>query len=87
MSGFAAQGQLRDLSRNFPVPEYGRYAKESSHTDENGIISLPGPVPDRLRRKAAISAAAAGAVGIGLFIRRRRSRRHQVKEPEWRQVA
>jgi len=87
MFGFAAQGQLRDLSRNFPVPEYGRYMKESARTDENGIISVPEPVPDRLRRKAAISAVAVGAVGIGFFIRRRRSRRRGIKEPEWRQVA
>ena len=87
MSGFAAQGQLRDLSRNFPVPEYGRYVLEPVRTDENGIISLPAPVPDRLRRKAALSAAAAGAVGLALFLRRRRSRRGLVKEPGWKQVA
>jgi glyoxylase-like metal-dependent hydrolase (beta-lactamase superfamily II) len=87
MFGYAPQGQLRDLSRNFPVPEYGRYALEPARTDENGIISLPPPVPDRLRRKAALSAAAAGAVGIAFFLRRRRSRRRSIKEPEWREVA
>ena len=87
MSGFAAQGQLRDLSRHFLVPQYGRYVLESAHTDEQGIISLPEPVPDRLRRKAAVSAAAAGAIGIALFVRRRRSRSRSVKEPGWKQVA
>lgn len=87
MFGFAAQGQLRDLSRRFPVPEYGRYTKEAALADENGIISLPEPVPDRLRRKAVFSAAAAGAVGVALWARSRRSKRHAGAETSWKQVA
>ncbi|HET9181386.1 MAG TPA: MBL fold metallo-hydrolase [Candidatus Angelobacter sp.] len=87
MFGFAAQGQLRDLSRNFPVPFYGRYTKQAAVTDENGIISLPEPVPDRLRRKAVFSAAAAGAVGITFWVRSRRSKRSRGAETRWEQVA
>lgn len=87
MFGFAAQGQLRDLSRKFPVPIYGRYAKEAAMTDENGIISLPEPVPDRLRRKAIFSAAAAGAVGVTFWVRSRRSKKSAVNETSWQQVA
>jgi hypothetical protein len=87
MSGFAAQGQLRDLSRNFPVPEHGRYAREAAWTDENGIISLPPPVPDPVRRKAVLSAAAAGAIGVALWARSRRARKAGKSEPGWQQVA
>lgn len=87
MSGFAAQGQLRDLSRHFPVPEYGRYVKEAARTDESGVASLPPPVADPLKRRAALSAAAAGAVGVTLWIRSRRSRRNVSGEAGWQQVA
>jgi len=87
MSGFAAQGELRDLSRSFPVPDYGRYTREAAVADENGIISLPAPVPDRLRRKAVFSAIAAGAIGVTLWVRSRRSKRHPGAETMWKQVA
>ncbi len=87
MSGFAAQGELRDLSRNFPVPEHGRYAREAAWTDENGVASLPPPVSDPVRRKAVLSAAAAGAVGIALWARSRRNKKTNKAEPGWKQVA
>lgn len=87
MSGYAAQGQLRDLSRHFPVPEYGRYVKEAVRTDESGLASLPPPVPDRLRRRATLSVAAAGAVGVTLWIRSRRSKKNVSGEAGWQQVA
>lgn len=87
MSGFAAQGQLRDLSRNFPVPEHGRYAREAAWTDENGLVSLPPPVSDPVRRKAVLSAAAAAAVGLAFWVRTRRAKKAGKAEPGWQQVA
>ncbi len=87
MSGFAAQGQLRDLSRNFPVPEHGRYAREAAWSDENGVISLPPPVSDPVKRKAVLSAAGAAAVGVALWARSRRNNKKHKSEPGWKQVA
>ena len=61
MAGDEATQQLRALAEDFPVPHYGRYVSKPAVTDEQGIIELPPPVPDPVKRTALLGLAVAGA--------------------------
>jgi hypothetical protein len=76
MSGGEAAEQLRELARDFPAPERGRYAKLPAHTDETGVRWLPLDVPDRLPK---IAAAMGAAVLIGAVLAKRK--RHGTRVP------
>ncbi|HET9791987.1 MAG TPA: MBL fold metallo-hydrolase [Candidatus Angelobacter sp.] len=71
MAGEDALQQLRELARDFPVPEHGRYVAQPAQLDENGIAYLPPPAPDPVRRNAMISAAGVSAIGLTVWLNRR----------------
>lgn len=77
MAGYAALDQLNRLAEDFPIPEYGRYVKEPARSDRHGLTYVPPPVPDPVKRTAAVVGAgvAAGAGAVWLIRRNRRSRR------------
>jgi hypothetical protein len=55
---------LRELARNFDslaVPPHGRYVRQPAVFDENGVVALPPPVPDRLPQVLL-------GVGVGLML-------------------
>jgi glyoxylase-like metal-dependent hydrolase (beta-lactamase superfamily II) len=55
---------LRELARNFvslAVPPHGRYVRQPALFDENGVVALPPPVPDRLPQVLL-------GVGVGLIL-------------------
>ena len=86
MSGAGALEELRELARNFPVPEHGRYVHEPALTDQNGITYLPPPVPDPVKRTALIGAAAAGAIAGGIWLATRPAAEER-EDIEWRRAA
>jgi glyoxylase-like metal-dependent hydrolase (beta-lactamase superfamily II) len=86
MSGTNALEQLRELARDFPIPEYGRYIHEPALTDQNGITYLPPPVPDLVKRTALIGAAAAGAIAAGIWLATRPAKK-QREDVGWRKAA
>jgi hypothetical protein len=63
MIGSDAPSQLHALADNFPVPDYGRYVHQPAVANEDGIIHLPPPVPDPVKRAGA---AIGGAALVGL---------------------
>lgn len=65
--------QLRELAENFPVPEYGRYVQQPAISDEDGIVELPPPVPDPVKRNALLTLAVAGATGAALWRMRKKA--------------
>jgi glyoxylase-like metal-dependent hydrolase (beta-lactamase superfamily II) len=72
MSGEDALQQLRELARNFPVPDYGRYVQEPAQFDDNGIAYLPPPVPDPVKRNTMMAVAGVSAVaGLAIWMNRR----------------
>lgn len=86
MSGPEALEQLRELARNFPVPDYGRYVHEPALTDQHGITYLPPAVPDPVKRTALIGAAAAAAIAGGIWLALRPSEKDR-ETVEWRRAA
>lgn len=72
MSGPKATQQLHELALHVPIPEDGRYVRQTPVTNENGVVALPPPVPDPVPKIAAgVGIAAAAAVAVGLAIRSR----------------
>ena len=71
MSGDDALQQLRELARDFPVPDHGRYVQEPARFDDNGIAYLPPPVPDPVKRNTMIAIAGLSAVGVAIWMNRR----------------
>jgi hypothetical protein len=71
MAGENALQQLRELARDFPVPEHGRYVVQPAQLDENGIAYLPPPAPDPVKRNAMIAAAGVSAIGLTVWLNRR----------------
>ncbi len=58
---------LKQFSSSFKRPTRGRYAKEPAVADENGIVSVPPPVPDYTGRLLAIWAVA-GVAGVAAAV-------------------
>jgi len=79
MSGREATDQLRRLSRNFPIPEKGRYVAEPVKTDENGIVYLPPAPPDPLKW-TALTVGAAALAGASLLVARNRRKENEFEE-------
>ncbi len=71
MSGDEALQELRELARDFPVPEYGRYVYKPAQFNEDGIAYLPPPVPDPVKRNTLIAVAGVSAVGLAVLLNRR----------------
>jgi glyoxylase-like metal-dependent hydrolase (beta-lactamase superfamily II) len=73
MHGAAALAELKALADHFPVPSYGRYVNEPAIANEEGVIHLPPPVPDPVKRAgAAIGGAAVVGITAALAGRRRK---------------
>jgi glyoxylase-like metal-dependent hydrolase (beta-lactamase superfamily II) len=77
MSGSEALEQLRNLARNFPFPEYGRYVSDPARSDESGLTYLPPPAPDPVKRYAIATLAGTAGIGAGVWLARRRSNRNR----------
>jgi glyoxylase-like metal-dependent hydrolase (beta-lactamase superfamily II) len=71
MAGDEALQELRELARNFPIPDYGRYVQEPAQFDNDGIAYLPPPVSDPVKRNTLLAAAGLSAVGLAVFLNRR----------------
>ena len=73
LSGPAAREGLQELARGFQweaVPMDGRYVREPAVSDEQGLLSVPPPVPDDFP-KLMLGAA---AIAAGVLVYRRRQR-------------
>ncbi len=68
-----AATRLETFAATFAPPPKGRYVRAPARTNENGVVSLPPPVPDPVR-KVLVGAALAAGAGAGLFALSRRSR-------------
>jgi glyoxylase-like metal-dependent hydrolase (beta-lactamase superfamily II) len=79
MSGADATEELRQLAKNFPIPEHGRYVKEPARYDENGISYLPPPSPDPVKW-TAVGVGAAALAGAGVVAARKRARNREKDE-------
>lgn len=64
--------QLAEFALHFPMPGHGRYAHEAAHTDENGVLDVPPPVPDLLPKIVA------GAL-LSVWVMRALRGRHQAE--------
>jgi hypothetical protein len=73
MSGPEVAEQLERFARHFMPPRDGRYVRQAAFANENGVVSLPPPVPDPVG--TAILAATATAATAGFAIALARSRR------------
>ena len=73
MSGREATDGLKRLAREWPAPTHGRYVHRPAMTDESGIVYLPPPAPDPVKWTALGVGVAAGAIGAGILLRRRRA--------------
>jgi hypothetical protein len=84
MAGYAALEQLQQLAEDFPIPEYGRYVQEPARSDRHGVTYVPPPVPDPVKRTAAVvgAGAAAGLGAVWLVRRNRRSSKTEEVEIE-----
>ena len=70
-----AATRLETFAATFAPPPKGRYVRAPARTNENGVVSLPPPVPDPVR-KVLFGAAIAAGVSATLFaLSRRRGRR------------
>jgi hypothetical protein len=59
-NGAEASNGLWELARNFDQvarPKHGRYASIPAVTNEQGIVSLPQPVPNRTAHAVGLAAA------------------------------
>ncbi len=65
--------QLQSFAEHFTPPRSGRYVTRPARADEQGIVELPPPVPDRLPKvvAGAAIAVAAGTILTALIRRRR----------------
>jgi len=74
LGGPAAREGLRELARGFQweaVPMDGRYVREPAMSDEQGLLSVPPPVPDDFPK--VMLGVAAVAAGVVAYRRRRRA--------------
>jgi glyoxylase-like metal-dependent hydrolase (beta-lactamase superfamily II) len=71
MRGAQASTQLRALANNFPIPEHGRYVRESARSDASGVTYLPPPVHDPVKTTAMVTLGIAGTLAAGMYLRRK----------------
>lgn len=64
MASDEARHQLWNLANDFPAPRHGRYVSEPPVTNEEGVVYLPPPAPDPVKKVMIATAIAitAGAV-------------------------
>jgi glyoxylase-like metal-dependent hydrolase (beta-lactamase superfamily II) len=74
MSGPEATEQLRQLAKNFPIPEHGRYVNQPAQFDHNGVTFLPPPASDPVKWTTLAVLGSAAVAGAGWAITRKRSR-------------
>lgn len=68
--------QFLDFARRFQRPAGGRYTEFPARADQDGIVALPPPVPDRVARTtAALAAGSVAALLIAYTVKRRRAGR------------
>jgi glyoxylase-like metal-dependent hydrolase (beta-lactamase superfamily II) len=75
MYGDELLDQLELLFRNFDervIPHHGRYIHQAAEADENGVISLPPPVPDPLP-KIMVGVGLVTLAGMAVLAIRRRN--------------
>jgi glyoxylase-like metal-dependent hydrolase (beta-lactamase superfamily II) len=77
MSGPDATQQLRQLAKNFPIPEHGRYVDQPAQFNHNGVTFLPPPVPDPVKWTALAVLSSVAVAGAGWAVNRKRSRQQQ----------
>lgn len=74
ISGAKTAKLLKNFAKNFNAPKHGRYVNQPAIADETGIVSLPPPVADPVRRALIGSAIiAGGAAAFSLLKKRRKS--------------
>ncbi len=76
--------QLEVLFHEFDqraVPNQGRYIHEAAEADENGVISVPPPVPDNFPKIMA-GVGLVALAGLATLAVRRRQRRRVTPEPD-----
>jgi glyoxylase-like metal-dependent hydrolase (beta-lactamase superfamily II) len=89
MGGYEALRQLRDLAEHFPAPAHGRYVNNPPIMDESGVVLLPAPAPDPVKR-AAIGAIAVGTIAaIALTVLQKGRRKsgwapRELNSDDWR---
>jgi glyoxylase-like metal-dependent hydrolase (beta-lactamase superfamily II) len=66
MSGPHVAGALQAFAEDFVAPLHGRYVPEPAVANENGIVSVPPPVPDSLPKVAA-GVGVAALLGAGIY--------------------
>ena len=74
MSGSEATEQLRQLAKDFPKPQHGRYVDQPAQFDHNGVTYLPPPAPDPIKWATLAVLGTAAAAGTGWVVNRKRSR-------------
>lgn len=62
---------LARFAEIFQPPRSGRYVRQPALADESGVLSVPPPVFDPLRKIAGIGAVAAAGYLLGKIVRRR----------------
>lgn len=73
ISGADTAQRLKKFAANFRIPSHGRYINQAAIADENGIVSVPPPVADPIRRVLIGGAiVAGGAIAYGLLKGKRR---------------
>ncbi|MBA2571559.1 MAG: MBL fold metallo-hydrolase, partial [Gemmatimonadetes bacterium] len=60
----ARAGELLGLAERFPAPQKGRYALHAARTNEEGVVGLPLPAPDRLTFRLAGAALFTAAAAV-----------------------
>jgi glyoxylase-like metal-dependent hydrolase (beta-lactamase superfamily II) len=72
MFGTAASEGLSRLAREWPQPKKGRYVNQPAKADDSGVVYLPPPVADPVKW-ISVGVAAAGVVGAGVLLRKKRA--------------
>ncbi len=73
LSGAQVAGDLELFAEEFEIPRHGRYVSEPARTDETGIVFLPPPASDPLK-KAAVSVGIVTLAGLALTLAARNRR-------------
>jgi len=74
MSGRPALDGLRELAEDIQAPDHGRYVSQPVVSDEDGVAYVPPPAPDPVKRAATGFALGGGALGMAIYLRRKRQR-------------
>jgi len=72
MFGTPARQGLRQLAREWPQPEKGRYVNQPARADDNGLVYIPPPAPDPVKW-ITVGVATASMIGAGVLWKRSRA--------------